>query len=375
MFKLCPQKKKTVCVASFGDNIFYVTRSLRSESDEDIIILKDKSCHYPFDTSTSKELNFEITHPFSFLQSIYHLATATTILVDNYFGFLAVTNFKKGTTCIQLWHAAGAIKLFGLMDPSSKTRSKRAIDRFRRVYRNFHYTAVGSERMAAIFQDSFDLSNDAIIRTGIPRTDFFYHSMEKQQIGQKLRKSYPIINKKKVILYAPTFRDDELSNFQLQLDIKKLYEALSGEYVLFIKHHPAVTYKLKKEYNDFVYDVSDYHEINHLLLIADILISDYSSIPFEYSLLNKPMIFFAYDLEDYQRTRGLLKNYQSEMPGPITFTTEEIVQSIKRNAFDKAKIKAFASQWNEYSKGRSSRNIVNIIVSTEGAPKKKEALF
>ncbi|WP_099159465.1 CDP-glycerol glycerophosphotransferase family protein [Virgibacillus ndiopensis] len=361
LFKLFPQRKKTVCVTSFGDNIFYTTKSLRSVSDEDIIVLKTRKCDYSFD----KTLDFDIYHPIAYLQSIYHLATATTILVDNYFGFLAVTEFKEGTTCIQLWHAAGALKQFGLMDPSNRLRSKKANDRFQRVYNRFDYTVVGSEKMATIFRKSFGVTNDSILRTGIPRTDFFFNYMEKRSIIQSMKKKYPIINEKKVILYAPTFRDNQLNDYQLALDIKELYQALSDEYVLFVKLHPAVQYKLSEQYDDFVYDVSDYQDTNQLLLIADLLISDYSSIPFEYALLQKPMIFYAYDLQEYQNTRGLLVDYLNQMPGPVVSTTEAIIQAIEQNSFDKNKIKAFAQQWNEYSVGGSSVNITRVLTRNE----------
>ncbi|MFZ3578966.1 CDP-glycerol glycerophosphotransferase family protein [Virgibacillus sp. DJP39] len=363
LFKLLPQQNKTVCVASFGDNIFYTTRSLSNLSDERIIILKSRRCNYEFQKENGYLLNFSVTHPLACVQSIYHLATATTILVDNYFGFLAVTNFKPGTTCIQLWHAVGALKQFGLSDTSSKTRSERSKARFRKVYSRFHFVAVGSEKMAAIFLNSFEITDDRILRTGIPRTDVFYDNKEKQEIYQKLKSYYPIISRKKVILYAPTYRDLELTNYQLQLDVKLLHQKLADDYVLFVKLHPAVSYAFDEKYDEFVYDVSGYYDSNHLMLLSDLLISDYSSVPIEFSLLNKPMIFFAYDLHDYDRTRGLLKNYQYEMPGPIVQTTEEIIKAIEQNNFDFKKIKAFAGEWNDYSFGKSSMNVAEFIMN------------
>lgn len=368
--KLLPQKRKTVGVASFGDNIHFITRSIHALSDESIIILKDPACSYPFDTSFSRVIPFTATHPISFLKSIYHLATATTILVDNYYGFLAVTNFKEDTTCVQVWHAAGAVKQFGLNDPSIKNRSEKAKARFQKVYDRFHYTIVGSEKMAAVFRNSFHVSNASILRTGIPRTDLFYDPVEKQKVIQHVKTSFPTTKNKKVILYTPTFRDGQLTNYQLALDIKKMYQAFSEDYVLFIKVHPAVSYVLNDEYADFVYDVSDYYDTNHLLLFADLLITDYSSIPFEYALLNKPIIFFAYDIEQYSKERGLVADYHKQMPGPIVSTTEAIIQTIKMDTFDMHRIQTFASQWNEYSTGQSSLNVAKIITNREEAKEK-----
>ncbi|MBY7144669.1 CDP-glycerol glycerophosphotransferase family protein [Virgibacillus sp. NKC19-3] len=371
-FKLFPQKEKTVGVASFGDNIFYATRSLRNISNEEIVILKDKSCRYDFDESISDVVMFDLKHPIDYLKSIYHLATASNVLVDTYYGFLAAVNFRHGTTCIQLWHAAGAIKQFGLLDPSNEHRNEKAIDRFKQVYRRFDYTVVGSEAMANTFNKSFGLTNDRILRTGIPRTDILINNKEKQRIYQELKRSFPIIARKKVLLYAPTYRNEELSAYQLNLDIEKLYHELSEEYVLFIKLHPAISNKLREFYSDFIYDVSDFDDTNDLLLISDLLITDYSSIPFEYALLRKPMIFYAYDMDEYKVTSGLIEDYENQMPGPVVTSTDAIIQVIKEDDFDRNQINAFAAEWNEYSDGNSSIRLARFLTGTEEEEKERE---
>ena len=365
LFKLCPQRKKTVSVASFGDNIFYTARSLRELSDEDIIILKGSSCRYEFDPSIGYVVPFDLKRPIAYLQSIYHLATATTILVDTYYGFLAAAKFKKGTNCVQLWHAAGAIKQFGLLDPSIENRTPNAKDRFQKVYDNFHYCVAGSEKMATIFKKSFGLTDDRIIRTGTPRTDILFDSGKQQHIYQDLVNKYPAIKGKKIMLYAPTFRANQLSNIQFELDIKKLYEQLSDDYALLVKAHPAVNFTLSDAYKDFAFDVSDVKDTNSLLLVVDLLITDYSSIPFEYALLEKPMIFFAYDMEEYEITSGLMPDFENQMPGPVVFSTEAIIRAVKQNAFDKKQIQAFAAKWNEYSDGKASLKLAKVLLGIE----------
>ncbi|OZU88374.1 CDP-glycerol--glycerophosphate glycerophosphotransferase [Virgibacillus indicus] len=371
MFKLFPQKKKTIGVASFGDNLFYTVNSLNNLADEEIIILKDPSCRYEFDSSVGSIIPFDIKQPVSFLKSIYHLATATTILVDTYFGFLAAATFRKGTTCIQLWHAGGAIKHFGLMDPSNEFRSVKAIERFQQVYNRFDYTVVGSEKMADTFRESFGLPDEKMLRTGIPRSDVLFDESVRKQSWQDLVERFPAIKGKKIILYAPTFREQQLTNYALELDIKQLYKALSDEYVLFIKLHPAVSSNISFSYGDFVFDVSDYKDTNALLLITDLLITDYSSIPFEYALLEKPMIFFAYDLEEYRVTSGLIEDYENQMPGPVVASTEAIILAISEDRFDINRIRAFADDWNKYSNGNSSLNLSRFLTGTEEKEKEE----
>lgn len=361
VFKLFPQKKKTVCVASFGDNIFYTVRAIRERSNEEIIILKDRSCQYRFDESISKVLPFDLRHPMIYLQSIYHLATASTILIDNYFGFLAATNFRKSTHCIQLWHAVGAIKKFGLQNPANQFRAEKALKRFKKVYSRFHYIIVGSENMVNIFKDSFGIKESAILRTGIPRTDLFYDLDEQAHIYQQMTNLFSLIKRKKVILYAPTYRPNQFNQSELPFNLNDFYHAFKDEYVLLIKHHPSVSFQFHNKYADFVINASEYYDINHLLLVTDILITDYSSVAFEFALLERPMIFYAYDINEYEHHSGLIEHYKYQMPGPIVDTTEELIQIIQKHSFDFEKIRVFKEEWNQYSKGNSSDQLADLI--------------
>ncbi|WP_077706355.1 CDP-glycerol glycerophosphotransferase family protein [Virgibacillus dokdonensis] len=364
-FKQFPLKTKTVCVATFGDNIFYTTQSISDISNEKMVILKSGSCKHPFYHSKATIISFSLKRPIAYIQSIYHLATAKTIIVDNYYGFLAATAFKEEVTCVQVWHAAGAIKKFGLKDPTNKYRAKKANKRFQKVYNSFDYTVVGSERMAETFKESFGLTDDRILRTGIPRSDVLFDDSTRDRIYNQLTEKHPLINNRKIILYAPTFRSNQLNDYQIQLDLEKLYQEISDDYVLLIKPHPAVTFEISEAFQDFVYNVSEFYDTNQLLLITDILITDYSSIPFEFALLEKPMIFFAYDLEEYRITSGLIDNYEDQMPGPIADSTEAVILAIKEDNFNYEQIKEFAKQWNEYSNGTASLNLAKYLTNTE----------
>ncbi|MEN1967740.1 CDP-glycerol glycerophosphotransferase family protein [Lentibacillus sp. N15] len=365
VFKSFPQKKKTVFVASFGDNILYTLNELEKQTDEPAIILKTSQCKGNFEQITAHILNFNPGNLVQWLQSIYHLATADKIFIDNYFGFLAVTDFKANVQCIQLWHAAGAIKQFGLKDHSITNRSSRAHERFQKVYNRFTHVVVGSEKMAEIFKESFGLSNNAILRSGIPRTDLFYDKEERKNVEQTIRQLYPIINQKKVILYAPTYRDDQLDNATIALDIERLYQHFHEEYVLFLRLHPAIKHAFVNNYTDFVYDGSDITDVNHLLLVTDILITDYSSIPFEFALLERPMIFFAYDLEKYEQARGFWEDYETLVPGPVVTKTDDIIDVIKNEIFDMNRVKDFANQWNQYSTGNASKILISTFYKEE----------
>src|SRR5690606_34207645 len=105
------------------------------------------------------------------------------------------------------------------------------------------------------------------------------------------------------------------------------------------------------------------------------LITDYSSIPFEFSLLEKPMIFFAYDMEEYKKDSGLIENYLEEMPGPVVSTSEEMVAVIEKGNFDMVRVSQFKQEWNKYSKGSSSMQLARAILGQEETKEKHVLMF
>ncbi|MGI2849393.1 CDP-glycerol glycerophosphotransferase family protein [Bacillus cytotoxicus] len=362
--KLFPLQKKVVFIVSYGENILYMYEEMKRQQIADkIVVLYKHTCKYDFNQCNVKKYFFESFSIYDTILSIYHLATARNILLDNYFGSLSAVEFKQEVQCVQLWHAAGAIKKFGIEMPLVKKRSQKAQERFLKVYQKFHKIVVGSESLAEIYKQAFCLTEKNIVRTGIPRTDLFFQRDRQQEIILKLRKTNRKIGEKKVILYAPTFREHELINIHIELDIQALYENLRDEYILLIRLHPAVKGRLDilGKYHEFIYDYSDYPDVNDLLIVTDILITDYSSIPFEFSLLRRPMIFFPYDLGVYKKERNFWFEYESFVPGKIAYDVDEIIYYIKKGEFDLEKIEDFSKKWNQYSKGDASKQLVKHL--------------
>ncbi|MGG1690730.1 CDP-glycerol glycerophosphotransferase family protein [Heyndrickxia ginsengihumi] len=363
-------QKKIAFVVSFKQNNLYVYKEIKKQQiPVKIAFMCTSSCYDNVrkELPTEEVRMFGINRPFDFLKSIYHLATSEYVVVDNYYGFLAAVQFKDGVECIQLWHAAGAIKTFGLKDRNIHHRSNRALKRFKKVYSQFHKVVVGSDTMKHIFMEAFGLPYENFLCTGVPRTDFFYDEKLKSTIIKKLYDANPELRNKKIILYAPTFRDDELDHFQLMLDVEKMFNELHQDHVLLIKLHPAIRHHLELEdYNGFVFDYSYYKDVNELLLITDILITDYSSIPYEFSILQRPMIFYPYDLQKYEEKRGFWETYDKMVPGPVAFDTNRVIQLIKHKQFDIHLIADFSKSWNTYSTGKSSEKLVKYLYQHEG---------
>lgn len=170
-------------------------------------------------------------------------------------------------------------------------------------------------------------------------------------------------------MYAPTFRGHvKTAAAPDRLDFQKFYNALNKEYVLIVKHHPFVRElppipeDLK---NTFAFDASGKLDINDLLCVSDICISDYSSVIFEYSLFVRPMVFFAYDLDEYDDWRGFYYPYRDMTPGPVLKTNEEITDYIQHleERFDRQQVKNFRDKFMSACDGRATQRILDEVFS------------
>lgn len=364
LFNLLPLKNKTVFLSSFGDNAYFIARELATSEKHRMVFINQTRCKMDFSTiptNNKKIYTFESINIVDTLFSIYHLATSKYVFVDNYAGVLSAIQFRKEVKCIQLWHAAGAIKKFGWRDPETDARSSRAKARFQDVYDRFQYIPVGSRQMAEIFSEAFQVDMSHFLYTGVPQTDFYFDEELKKARLQSVAARFPSIEGKTVVLYAPTYRKDALKRMTVQFDIGQFLEKLDDEYVLLVRLHPSVHAAAKVPAHPRVILASDYPHINDLLLVSDILVSDYSSIPVEFSMLGKKMIFFTYDIDRYDETQGIWNINDLFFPGPMATTSNEVIEHILNPEIDQAKIVSFSEHWNTYSNGRSSKQLITAI--------------
>ncbi|MCL1991189.1 MAG: CDP-glycerol glycerophosphotransferase family protein [Defluviitaleaceae bacterium] len=364
-FKLLPLTNKITFLVSFPDNTCYIYDALKQQkSKHSVIFLCHKRCFNAFKKTKQPTYLIETLNVRHTIIGLYHLATSKYIIADNYYGCLAVTTFKKEVSCIQVWHAVGAIKQFGAMDPSNGHRTPAAHKRFKKVYNRFDHIVIGSPFMRDIFKQAFLVKDPVFLKIGVPRTDFFFDIKKQKQVKHVLYEKNPLLKEKKVILYAPTFRRYAAGQHHIPLDIQKLYTTLQTEYNFLIKLHPNIktTANLADLYPDFVFDYSDYHSINDLLTLTDILITDYTSIPMEFSLLKRRMIFYADDLEQYQHDNGLWEDYESSIPGPLVKNTDELITAVLHGKSDPEQLAAYAQKWTAYCQGDASEKLVNHLL-------------
>lgn len=299
-------------------------------------------------------------------EMLKELATAKYVFVDDASLILSSIPLRKETVAINLWHACGAFKKFGRSTAELKFGSSAAtLDKYPN-YGNLTHVTVSSPEVIWAYEEAMHLPKGIVKATGVSRTDQFYDKEFVESRKQKLYEIMPEAKDKKVILYAPTFRGHvATASSPDRIDFERFCRELGNEYVIVCKHHPFVKNPpiIPEELQHFARDLTKYLSIEDLLCCADICISDYSSLVFEYSLFEKPMIFYAYDYDNYCDWRGFYYDYSEFIPGPVVQTEDELLNSIKNidTQFDKQKVIDFKEKFMGSCDGHATERIIALM--------------
>ena len=297
----------------------------------------------------------------------YYLATARVFVVDDYFFPLYVVRRRRGTLAIQVWHACGAFKRFGHSIGDRSFGANPALTERVRIHTNYDICVASSEAAARAYAEAFDQPLERFVwSVGVPRTDVLLREPDAGRTRERLRREYGITPERRAILYAPTFRGDRTFAAQhpTQLDLRLLRDALHEGHVLLLRMHPFVRSRerIDADLANFVIDVSDQPEVNELMLASDVLVTDYSSVIFEFALLRRPIAFFAPDHEAYERERGFYFDYREEGPGPVFTTSADLAAYLRSGALATERLEAFARQWFFVADGRAAERFVDRLV-------------
>jgi len=297
----------------------------------------------------------------------YRVASSRVVIVDDYFFPIYPVKKRSGVTIIQVWHACGAFKRFGRATLESEWGADEIFLKWVPIHANYDLTLVSSAAIAQIYADAFGQPVEQITAAfGIPRTDALAPSPRRDAAEREVRARLGLTDSRPTILYAPTFRGADLKGAGAPelLDIAALFRALGDQYRLILRLHPFVksAMRIPEEARDFVVDASHEPDVNEVMLAADILVTDYSSIIFEYALLNRPMAFLAPDLAAYERERGFFFDYRSGVPGPVVQTTEQLLTWINAKAFDLPRVAKFAAESFDVMDGHATERLVEQVV-------------
>lgn len=305
------------------------------------------------------------------MKLVYYLATSKYVLLDDYSRMISIMKVRKGQEVCQLWHGAGAFKKFGYSRQDKMTKSW--MDKVN-GHRNYTKAIVSAEQIRWCYAEGFGMDIEKVKATGMARTDIFFKQDYIQQKREELYQEYPYLNNKKVILFAPTYRGVSLKQSYYdyeKLDVEKIYQEFANKgYVFLFKWHPGHYYQMQQQgikpydlekYENFFYDFSDKRDINELLLITDILITDYSSVIFDYALLNKPVVYFVYDYDEYQKDRGLYFDLEDYIYGDIAQNTEDLIRAIQEEKVLEEQRKRFMEKFMNACDGNATKNTCQWI--------------
>lgn len=313
-----------------------------------------------------KESNLEYSYRFS-IKWLYHMATAKYWVTNSRMPLWIPKSVD--TIYLQTWHGTPLKKLASDIEKVQMpgTDTKRYKENFYKESRNWDYLISPNRYSTEIFKRAFNFDK-TVIESGYPRNDSLYNDNDPEKINL-IKNKLGISDEKKVILYAPTWRDNLFYEkgkykFETALNMNKMRDSLADEYVLLIRMHYLISDQINLEgLESFVYDVSNYEDIRDLYLISDLLVTDYSSVFFDFANLNRPILFFVHDLEEYKNElRGFYFDFEKEAPGPLTRTTKDLISEINHiGNYDLEKVKNFNMQFCSLEDGRASQRVVEKI--------------
>lgn len=299
-----------------------------------------------------KNIIGRIKYCFFLIICLYHISTSKVCIIDGYSIPISCLKHKKNLKIIQIWHSLGAIKQFGKQVIDKKEGSKSEISKIMKMHQNYDYVLCASDATREFYKQGFGVDESKILKLGMPRIDYLLGKDEKiNKKIENLYKDYPNLKEKKTILYVPTFRQGK------SVHIYDLINSVNtDEYNLIIKLHP-----LDKTIVDSKYTINNKYSTFDLLKIADYVITDYSALSLETSILdNKQLYFYLYDIEDYKMDRGLNVNLREEMPNYTFSNVDDIVKNIQEDNYNFEELKKFRDKYVQTVDTNNSKRIVEF---------------
>ena len=329
-------------------NLLYIHEALREHRPDlrPVLLLE---CY-------SYDLPGKIAYFFRMVRASYHLATAHYFIVDNAYLPIHVGPHRRGTKVIQVWHAGGALKEFGVdVAPPNRAVENRFIHKY------YDFVIVGSEAAIRPYASALRTAEERVLPLGVARTDFFFDTELMADARGRILSAHPELVGRKVVVYAPTFRGHGLEKRPGQrLDAPRLRAALPEGYALVHKVHPVFDTTLIDSHG---YDavIGGEFDINELFTITDVLVTDYSSSLFEYALLRKPLVLLVDDLEEYAVDPGLYLDYHTEIIGEFALTPDEVATKILADDFDLSGYDAFLARHCQHDDGSASQRFMEFL--------------
>ncbi len=296
------------------------------------------------------------------LRLIYLLATSDVVLMDDYFGLIAQLGISPETKIIQLWHAGSGFKSVGY-----SRFGRYGSPKLTNAHRKYTYVITGSEHLVPVYAEAFGIEESAVVPTGLPRIDTFLDKERSRKVVEDFFTANPKLKGKKIVLFAPTFRGKGISDAHYdydRIDFAKLHEVCGDKYVVLFRMHHFIpgSVPIPAEYSDRLLDFASFPDTNDLLQVTDVLVTDYSSIIYEYTLLDRPILFYAYDKDSYSVIRGFHRDYDSVAPGKICVTFDALLKALQDEDFDTSKVAQFREENFDFVDTNSADRVIDWLI-------------
>lgn len=350
VLKLFPVQRK---------KIFFLSRQTDKPSIDYRMLMKEIEKKYPayhlvvITKRVEKNLKDVVTKNFfSIFKQMYHLATSSVCIVDGYNIAVSALKHKKSLTVIQLWHSLGAIKKFG--QQTLTTEKQRKFAKAMRMHKNYSYIISGAPAMIPYFAKAFGYPEDRFFSYGLPRIDYLLKSTEENK--KRIYGAYPQLKEKKVVLYAPTFRDNDDHEYK----INELIHAFDSEkYTVVLKLHPSISRGLK--ISDAAFLCAEFSSMQ-LTAVADYVITDYSAVSIEAAIANKPVFLYVYDYDEYSISPGLNTDLHAEFPEYTFCDALALYKKLEAQNYNMDTVKKYREKYVADTNGTVTENLAAFII-------------
>lgn len=297
-----------------------------------------------------------LPHSHMLIPKIYfYLLTSKVIVTDDYLKYFRYIRLRKKQKVVQIWHACGAFKKFGLDAPL-----KMSVEMEKKTHSRYDAVCVSSVDVKKYYASAFGIEEEKVFDTGVARTDLLFDKEFKEKIRAGLTKKYEYLANKKIYLFAPTFREKngKYYHFDLQINFGLLSKELKDDEVFVLKRHPVMKEKYFEncDYHN-IFDLSD-ESVLELTSICDTLITDYSSVIFEAVLMRKKIVFYCPDYNLYDRDFYI--RYPEDLPGEIVTKDEDLLKTIRETKYSQ-KAENFRAHQLSSCDGKSAERTASLI--------------
>lgn len=338
-FKLLPSKKCVTMISRQSNEISTDFKLLKEEIEKKYSDVKVKVLCHKLEGGEKASIVEKIKYIFHCFKQMYCIATSKVVVLDTYCILISILKHKKNLTIIQMWHSMGTMKKFGYQILGMEEGTSRKTAEAMKMHQNYDYVFASSNAYAPYLAEGFGCNLDIVKIYPLPRVDLLTSKEYKENIQKSIIQKYPQIKEKKNILYCPTFRKDEKN---ISERIEQLIKSVdSDKYNLILKLHPLS--KVDVHYDNVIDDKA--FSSFDMMFIADYMISDYSCIIYEAAVLNIPLYFWAFDLDNYVNCRGLNLDYKNDVPGTVSENIVNIIKDIEKDDYDYKRLEEFRKKY------------------------------